>query len=378
MTTATTDAAPHTRWTYAAALGLALAVIVGVIVIAFLWPGVTASVKNLPIAVVGESAQVDQLESALANRSPDTFDFVGADDRDAAVHLIRTRTVYGAIVLGKAPEVLTASAASPIVSQVLSSLAPALQAQLTAAIAAQGIALPTPLVITVTDVVPLASTDARGTGLAAASFPLVLGGTLGGIGISLAIVGVWRRVSALLVYAAGGGLAIAAIMQAWFGVLQGDYLLNAAAVGLGLLSIGAVITGFVSIIGRAGIGVGPIVFLLIANPLASAAQPIEFLAQPWGAVGQWFPPGAAVTLLRELSYFPDADKSFPWLVLGGWALAGLLLSVVGHFNSTGAATSSAIEESVRESVVVGDTRRARAQAQAQAQSRSQARSRSRR
>jgi hypothetical protein len=139
-------------------------------------------------------------------------------------------------------------------------------------------------------------------------------------------------------------LAITGILQGWFGGLQGDYLVNASAIGLALLAIGGVIVGFVSLIGRAGIAVGPVVFLLIANPISAASLPVEFLATPWGAVGQWFPPGAAATLLRELSYFPKADMSFPWLVLAGWAAAGILIAAIGHSRNTGGATASAIHE----------------------------------
>lgn len=334
---------PHTPWPRIVVAGIGLATVLSVLVLAFLWPTVTASVKELPIGVVGESAMTEQLEQALDERSPGTFEFREADDRSAAVELIETREIYGAIVLGQSPEVLTASAASPVVSQLLTSLAPALQAQLNAAAEAQGIPLPSPITVSVTDVVPLASTDARGAALASSSFPLVLGGMIGGIAISIAIVGVWRRVTAVLLYSAIGGLALAGIMQGWFGALQGDYLLNSAAIALALLSIAGVIVGFVSLFERAGIAVGPIVYLLIANPIASAAQPVEFLAEPWGAVGQWFPPGAAATLLRELSYFPAADTTFPWLVLGGWAAAGLLIAVAGHFRNTGGASKEALE-----------------------------------
>lgn len=84
--------------------------------------------------------------------------------------------------------------------------------------------------------------------------------------------------------------------------------------------------------------------MLVANPISAAAVPVEFLLSPWGAVGQWFPPGAAATLLRELSYFPGADTTFPWLVLCGWAALGVLLSLVGHFRDRGAATAAALRE----------------------------------
>jgi hypothetical protein len=316
---------------------------VSIIVIAFLWPTVTSSVKGLHVGIVGDSAVTGPFEDALDEKSPDTFTFVDAADRDAAVELIKSRAIYGAIILGDSPEVLTTSAGSPVVAQLLSSLAPALQAQLNAAVAAQGVQLTSPIVVEVTDVVPLASTDARGAGLGASSFPLVLGGMLGGIAISIAVVGVWRRVTTVLIYSAVAGLAITGILQGWFGALQGDYIVNAAAVALALLSISGVIVGFVSLFGRPGIAVGPVVYLLIANPISAAAQPLEFLAAPWGAVGQWFPPGAAATLLRDLSYFPDANTSFPWLVLGGWAALGLLVALLGHFRNTGAAARAAIE-----------------------------------
>jgi hypothetical protein len=332
----------HTPFRRVVGIGVALAAALSVILLAFLWPTVTSSVKALPIAIAAPAAQADQLASALEERSPGAFDVTTVADRADAVDLIETRQAYGAIVLGSEPEVLTASAASPLVAQLLTGLAPALAAQLNAAAAAQGIALPAPLTVTVTEVVPLASTDARGLGLASSSFPLVLGGMIGGIAISLAIVGVWRRVTATLIYAAVGGLAITGILQGWFGALQGDYLVNAAAVALTILGIAGTIVGCVSVFGRPGIAVGSVLFLFIANPISAAAQPVEFLAAPWGSIGQWFPPGAAATLLRELSYFPRADTLFPWLVLTGWAVLGLLLSTLGHSRDRGAATREAL------------------------------------
>ena len=117
---------------------------------------------------------------------------------------------------------------------------------------------------------------------------------------------------------------------------------NALAFTLAFAAIGAPIVGFAALVGTPGIAIGPVLFLLFANPISSAGAPIEFLPVPWGAIGQWFPPGAAATLIRELSYFPDADKLFPWLVLAGWAAVGVLLGMVGHFRQTGGATHEAV------------------------------------
>lgn len=59
--------------------------------------------------------------------------------------------------------------------------------------------------VVVTDVVPRSSDDPTGGGLTAAAFPLVLGGILGGVLISLLVVEVGRRLLALVVYAIAAG-----------------------------------------------------------------------------------------------------------------------------------------------------------------------------
>ncbi len=94
--------------------------------------------------------------------------------------------------------------------------------------------------------------------------------------------------------------------------------------------MGVTIVGFATLFGRPGIAVGPVLFMLIGNPLSGAQFPKEFLANPWGAFGQWLPPGAGNSLLRDTSYFPDADSAFSILVLTGWTILGLSLVTIGH------------------------------------------------
>lgn len=327
-------------------IALALAAVVAVIVLAFSWPAVTAEPEDLPIAISGPAEAVSAAEDAVDEQSPGAIAFLAVDDRDAAVEAIETREAYGAIVLGTEPEVLTSSASSLAVAQLLGSVAGRLEvgvnAQAAAAAQAAGApAAPPHIEVAVTDVVPLADTDPRGTGLTVALFPLVLGGMLGGISISIAVIGAMRRVTAALLYSAFGGLTLTGILQGWFGSVQGDYWLNSAAVALVLAAIAVTITGLAALMGRAGIAVGAVVMLLFANPISAAAVPKEFLLVPWGEVGQWFPPGAAATLIRELSYFPAADMAIPWLVLAAWAAGGILLSVVGLFRTAGGAEPDA-------------------------------------
>ncbi|WP_072805342.1 hypothetical protein [Rhodococcoides yunnanense] len=293
-----------TTWPRAVAIALAGSAALAVVVLAFLWPSVTSKAHEVPLAVVGDSP-------ALTSQLSGTFDVSTVPDRVTAVAQIEAREVYGAIVPGPTPEVLTASANGTVVSQMFTGVASELKT-------------------TVTDVVPLASTDARGAGLSAMAFPLVIGGIVGGVIISMLVKGVWRRLLATATYGVGAGIVVVAITQGWFGILHGAVVVNIAAAGMSVLAVSALIVGLTSIIGPAGIGVGAILMMFIGNQISGAAQPWQFLPQPWGVVGQFFPPGAGATLLRNLSYFPDAPTAQSWLVLAAWIAAGAAFMAVGH------------------------------------------------
>ncbi|MDN6605244.1 hypothetical protein [Brevibacterium sp.] len=69
-------------------------------------------------------------------------------------------------------------------------------------------------------------------------------------------------------------------------------------------------------------------------PDTSAMEaPKEFLAGSWGDIGQFFVPGASGTLLRDLSYFPDAPMAMQWWVLIGWLALGIVLMLIGHLKA---------------------------------------------
>ncbi|WP_022900226.1 membrane protein [Humibacter albus] len=346
------SATRHTKWGRVILMAVGAAIAVGVVVLAFLWPSVTSSAKDFPLAVTGPAAQVSHIEKALS-KSGDTFDITTVNSRADAVSGIRDRTYDGAIVLGgDAPEVLTASASSPVTTQIMSGVQSRLQKQvdsqviagINAKIAAMrkaaagaqagGGAGTIPTVhVKLTDVVSLADSDPRGAGMAAAAFPFTIGGLIGGIVISLLVSGTARRLTAVSVYAVIVGVIVVSIMQPWLGVLQGSFALNAMAAALAFFATGVFIVGTTSLLGSVGIGVGAVITMLVGNPLSSATAPVQFLPGVWGAVGQWFVPGASATLLRDLSYFPDADSAQSWLALGAWAVCGLLLSLVGHFRN---------------------------------------------
>lgn len=346
---------PHTKWGVAALYGVLGAFVIALLVLAFTWPAATSHAQNLPVGISGPDAQVQQVEDALAEQDPSPFALQAVDSRDAAVAAIEKREIYGAILLGDAPEVLLSTAASPVAAQALRAVAAQLQSRISTAVQESLVTTLQTIVqalqagqappldqlgqagtteiptVVVTDVVPLADTDSTGAGLTAASFPLVLGGILGGVLISLLVAGAVRRLVAVGVLAVAAGTVVTLVMQTWFGFLQGSFLLNAGAIGLSMAATAAVIVGLNAVMGPAGIGVGALITMLIANPISGAAQPWQFLPQPWGEIGQFFVPGAASNLVRSLSYFPEAATSQQWLTLAAWTLAGVVLALVGHF-----------------------------------------------
>lgn len=299
------------------------------LVLAFLWPAATSQPRGIRVAVTGPPAAVAALGGTLT--AGQVFEVTPVPDRAAAVAAVESRDVVGGLVLGSAPEVLSASAAGTQLSQAMTTLAgqvqQALQAQADAAAAATGHPAGR-VTVAVTDLVPLSPDDPRGVGFMVGMFPLVIGGILGGAGLWLAVSGPRRRTTAIIVYAAGAGLALAAVMRSWFGTLQGSWWAQAAAVALILAAIAAPVAGLAGRLGWPGVPAGAVLMLLLGNPLSGVTVPEQFLPAPWGAVGQWLPPGAAASLLRDLSYFPSADATRPWLVLGSWSLAGLALSLV--------------------------------------------------
>lgn len=331
------SAPPHTRWPIVVAIAVVASVVIGVFVLAFTWPSVTSTVQHIPVAVAGTGAQADAVAEQLEQAAGPELTVTRVGARADALSLLQTRDAFGAVVVGDAPmagpEVLVAGANGTTVTQVMTTVAGQIQVALTKQLTAQGVPLAQVPTMPVTDVTPFGSTDPRGAGLSALAFPLVIGGVIGGVMFTLFVAGVWRRLVGITAYAVASGIVVVAIAQDWFGILQGNAIANGIAIGSSTLAIGGLVVGVTSLLGPRGIAIGAVLALLIGNPMSGSTQPRQFLPDPWGAVGQWFAPGASATLLRDLSYFPDALTTFPWLVLAGWVALGVVLVAAGHFRN---------------------------------------------
>ncbi|MBC8989438.1 hypothetical protein H9X95_04590 [Micromonospora chalcea] len=320
-----TDPPAPSPWTRVAGAVALLTVIISLLLTAFAWPSVRSSVHNLPVAVAGPAAAVQQLTASLEQRMPGAFDVTEVADTAAAEKLILDREVYGAIDLTSGtPQVITASAASATVAQTLQGVATALTQANT-----QG----TTSTVAVRDLVTPPADDPRGAGLSAAALPLVMGGMITAVMMTRMVRGTGRRVVGAAAFAVTGGLAMAAILQFWFGSIDGTYLVNAGAISLTIAATSLTILGLESVLGVAGFGIGAATMILIGNPLAGTATAPQMLPGWAGDLGQLLPPGAGGQLLRSTAFFDGHGSAHAITVLSCWLALGLALNLIAGLRS---------------------------------------------
>ncbi|MGW2274671.1 ABC transporter permease [Streptomyces yangpuensis] len=283
---------------------------------AFAWPATRMAPRDLPLGVAGPAAATAPLEQRLGSHEG-AFEIHRYADEAAARTAVRNREVYGAVVLTpQGPHLLTASAASPVVAQLL-----------TQAVASQS--PPGAPAAPVTDVVPTPAADARGAAFGASVLPLALAGVAAGALVSLSGLRGGRAVTAVLGAAALVGLTGAALAHSWLGVLTGNWWAEAGVLALAVAAVAGGVAGLHALLGKPGIGLGVLLVVLLGNPFSGAAGAPHLLPEPAGLVGQWLPPGAGSSLLRSVAFFDGAGAAGPALVLSLWAVLGVAAVVVG-------------------------------------------------
>jgi len=315
---------PSTGLPRAAVIGVALSAVVALLLLAFVWPAVRTAPRNVPLAVAGPSAAVQQVSAALAKAQPGAFQVVPVADAAAARAAILDRDVLGALVLGqKGVTVLTAPGASAAVASLITEVGRAVGTQLATA---QGAVVPA--VSTTEVVVAAGSGDPYGAGFPSLVLPLVIASLLTGIVAAFVVSGVAARLVTLLVSSVLAGCWASLIAGTWLGVVAGSWAVVGVA-ALGVLSVSAAIVGAHTLIGRIGVAVVVPVILLVGNPLSAAASAPQMLPDGWSALGQALPPGATVQALRSVAFFDGTGAGWPVAVLAIWAAAGLVLVLVG-------------------------------------------------
>lgn len=310
-------ARPLSGWPSVAAVVVGLTAALAVVLVAFAWPASQLEPRGVPLVVAGPPQVTGQVETALAGRAgPDAFDVTTVTTPEAAVEAVEGRQAYGALVLAETgPEVLVASAASPVVAQMFTDAGTELAA-------ASG----NPP--TVTDVVPLPEADPRGVVFGAGALPLVIGGIAVGMALALRLEERLPRLVAGAGAAVAAGATLAGIQQYWLDALAGSYWANAGVFALAIGAMAAAVVGLHRVLGVVGAGVGAAVILLLGNPLSGITSAPELLPDGWSTLGQVLPPGAAGTALRSVAFFDGAGAGTPLLVLTAWLVGGVALAAL--------------------------------------------------
>jgi hypothetical protein len=274
----------------------------------FAWPASNLAPRDLPVGVAGSGAVARGIETRLERRRG-AFDVHRYRDAAQARAAILDRDVYGAFVAtGGDIGVLTASAASPVVAQLVREAA-GLGAQ-------------------VRDVVPATADDPRGVAISAIGLPIVIGGIVTGVLTVLIAPRSRRQFGLLLAGAALAALVAVAILQGWLDVIRGGWIANAGTISLAVLAIGATVAALMAWMGPPGIAVGAVLMALVGNPLSGISSAPELLPSAAGTIGQLMPPGAAGNMLRSTAFFDGADAAPHAAVLAAWALPALLALAV--------------------------------------------------
>lgn len=314
-----------------------LTALLAVLLLAFGLPAVHTGAHGVQLGVVGTPAQADQLSTKL-----DGFDITTYATDHAAEAAIRHREVYGALDLerggnGGSVRVMVASAASyqaaTMIEQVGETVAAASGAH-----------------ATTTDLRPFPDDDPKGAGLAAGALPIALGGWIGSVAIMLLISTAGRRAITAVSFAVVGGLALTAIIQYVIGTFDGDYLFTALGAMLGIAATAMAVLGLRGLLGGLGLGIAAIALIVLGNPLSGLSSAPEMLPRPWGTIGQYLPPGATGSLLRDLALFDGHGSLRSLLVLACWLVGGSVLFALGVRRDRGRGGADRTEVEIEEAL----------------------------
>lgn len=303
---------------------LVVPVLAAIAVSAFTWASASPEPHNVPIGVVGPPAAIQSTEDRPAEHDG-AYDLHSYDSAGEARDAIEDREVYGALVqTSSGTQLLTASAASPAVAQILTS---------TFASPDAGGSAPT-----VVDVVPADTDDPRGTAFGSMVLPLVLVSVVTAVIVLMIARSGWQKLAMIVAAAILGSLTAIAIAQGGFGIVQGNWALNLIAPALTVAALASAIVGAVSAFGKVGfVAVAPIM-LFLGNPWAGATSSPYLLPEPAGLIGQLLPPGAGASALRSIAFFDGAGAGTPLVVLCVWValgLAGICVGAVRHRDTAG-------------------------------------------
>ncbi|MFJ8084375.1 DUF3533 domain-containing protein [Streptomyces sp. NPDC096205] len=281
--------------------------------------------KDVPFGVVAPRAAAGQAVARLEQLPGSPLDPRAVADEATARKQIMHRDIDGALVVNPAgitDTLLVASGGGTVLATALENLTTALEKSQSRA-------------VRTIDVAPASPQDFDGL----SSFYLVVGWCVGGylcasiLAISTGArpanptraairLGVMALVS--IVGGLGGAVVVGPILDALPGSVVALWWLGA----LITFAVGAATLALQGVFGVVGIGLAILLVVVAGNPSAGGAFPLPMLPPFWNAIGPALPPGAGTWAARSIAYFRGNDTTTSLLVLGAWALGGIVVTML--------------------------------------------------
>lgn len=296
----------------ATALIFGIPIIIGLMLWAFLAPTFGSGPSGVPIAISGPEPVVQQLvgQAEQQEEHPD-FEVVGSPEE--AQQMVKDREAVGAVVLTpQGSTIYTASGNGAAYTQMLGGFVEKLQA--------------TGQQVETVDLAPTTQDDPQASGVSLLGLPLAFGGLVSAALCTFLLRGnKWAKAGVLLSVAALGAAVVVWMLHGVYGTIDGSVFLEWLAVTVGIAATSLFTAGLASLIGVAGVGVGAVLTILVANPLSGLATGPWLLPAGWATLGQLMPIGATGFLVRSLAFFDGAGATRAWWVLICWVVFGLCM-----------------------------------------------------
>jgi len=261
--TINTNAAKNTtfskQYLKLAGLILGLSTILLLMLLSFVTPLLNSGAKDLLLAVGGPDMVTTKITQGLEAKSPDAFAITNYSTAEEATEAVRNREAIGAITAG--PDgitIVTASAAGTPYSTILKQIGEGLSQ--------------TGQPIHYTDVAPLTAKDPSGSAISMLALPMIFGGMSSAVAFSTVFKKSRRKqIMGAIGVAILGGLIASATLYFGFGAFEANFWPTTAIIMLGIAAISLTVLGLNSLLGFAGIGLGAVLMLFVANPLSGLA-----------------------------------------------------------------------------------------------------------
>jgi hypothetical protein len=281
------------------------------------------SLHDVPVAVVGPSSVVTQIQAALDQQVPGAFQLTPYPSVTLARHAIMDRHVDAAFGLPTADpgtpgsgkpraQVIVASAISPLMAQTISTAFTHVAAAMGAGVAVQ-------------DIAPLPAGDPAGVSPFFFAIVLLLPSFIGGVLITFATrrTAIALKMAGAVTFAACLAAVDVAVVDGLLGALTGHAAELFGVGALTSLAFTASVVALGRVLGAPGIGLAALIFFVAGLPASGGPAGLPFLPAFYRFIGAGLPPANAVTAARNVSYFGGHAISVPLGVLAAWAGGGL-------------------------------------------------------